>query len=660
MKTKIMILLSIIIFSFSSTYAQKTSEDLTRGGTEGNANDTTTSEAGGNTCSEAAAFCTEGTYNFLAKEGLDAETGPDYGCLTTQHNPTWYYMRTKTAGDIVMALSSNQDLDFIIWGPFNSTTCDYANLDDAHIIDCSNANYIDGVDETPEISNANPGDYYMFMITMNVIDSNSSRKFQLKQTSGSGETDCSILCPLYENLSVNLTDCYPISKTESKYNLTGSVSFETDYIDRIIVEWDNDTIADSLTNFVSPFTFKKDSLNSDNISHSIMVTCEYHDMNGNPFSCEKVINYTAPEDCSGECIVNAGPDITVCGDSLIMNAHIKPSDKKHYWTIPVNLSIPSNSDTTASVYYTGNYPTGHSVVIPLVWTIKNRVDRICSDTTLVTFKPIPSSKFNLSDAVCGPEPAKSICQESLVSIAEYQWTYDNGEELTKIPNDSILVSFKTEGKKEICLSVKSIENCQSDTLCDTVNVKHIPSASFSISEENLFCNSDANDDISESIITINDNTDLKDAIFKWRWDSNFKILDSTKSPIEFIITSNKVGYRNISLYIIKDGCSSELYEDSIKICSKIKVANIFTPNGDNKNDVFYVKAKGMSTYHCTIYDRWGKIVFKSSDSDDHWNGKIMNTGSELSSGTYFYVIEAKDADNNQYLRKGHLQLLRNN
>jgi len=674
MKTKIILSLFIVIFSLFSAYTQETSKILTREGTEEDTSDTTTSEAGGNICSEAAAFCTEGTYNFLAKTGADAESGPNYGCLSSDaspypHNPTWYYMHIKTAGDIVMALSSYQEIDFIIWGPYDAPTCDPDDLDTLHIIDCNNDRDSEGADNTPEIGSgsscggttAELGKYYMFMIAMNVTNPDSSLMFQLKQTNGTGETDCSILCPLYEDLSVTLGDCYSISKTKSLYDLSSSISIENDRINRIVVEWDGTTIIDSLNSaFNNTFTFDLDSLDSDSLEHSVLVRCEYQDISGNNLSCEKEITYTAREDCSGECIVNAGDDISICGDTLRTHALIDSTDQEHYWTNISSLSISDINDTNAFIHYTAAYPTGKSVTIPLVWTIKNRVGSVCSDTVMVTFNPIPSATFNLDDYVCGTEAAKAIYQKTKNPISKYNWSF-SGRELTKNLNDSILISFNTEGYKKVCLSVISDVFCSSDTLCDSTKVKHIPSASFTMSEDALFCDSTSNVDISESVITIEDDSiDANTSIIRWVWDKDIKISDSLSSPTEYTITSSKVGYRNISLYIIQDGCESLPYMDSIKVCSKIKAPNIFTPNGDGFNDVFYVKAKSMSKYHCTIYNRWGKVVYEGTDPEDPWNGKKMNTGSEVSTGSYYYVITAEDVENNQYLLKGTIQLYGNN
>ncbi|MBF9254684.1 gliding motility-associated C-terminal domain-containing protein [Pontibacter sp. 172403-2] len=66
--------------------------------------------------------------------------------------------------------------------------------------------------------------------------------------------------------------------------------------------------------------------------------------------------------------------------------------------------------------------------------------------------------------------------------------------------------------------------------------------------------------------------------------------------------------------------------------------NIFTPNDDGLNDYFEIP--GLPTDFCSavfsnivIYNRWGKEVFRSTNSDFKWDGKGVNVG------VYFYVID---------------------
>jgi gliding motility-associated-like protein len=69
------------------------------------------------------------------------------------------------------------------------------------------------------------------------------------------------------------------------------------------------------------------------------------------------------------------------------------------------------------------------------------------------------------------------------------------------------------------------------------------------------------------------------------------------------------------------------------------VPNAFTPDGDGKNDCFGVRHWGtISNLHFMIYNRWGQMVFQSSDPSACWDGTFK--GSMLPTATFVYFIEA--------------------
>lgn len=90
---------------------------------------------------------------------------------------------------------------------------------------------------------------------------------------------------------------------------------------------------------------------------------------------------------------------------------------------------------------------------------------------------------------------------------------------------------------------------------------------------------------------------------------------------------------------------------------KIIAPNVFTPNGDNINDDFFVITSGVIELHCEIYNRWGQKVFTLKDTEETWNGK-WETGAEVTQGTYFYIIDAKSYDGKSHNLKGNILLTR--
>lgn len=92
--------------------------------------------------------------------------------------------------------------------------------------------------------------------------------------------------------------------------------------------------------------------------------------------------------------------------------------------------------------------------------------------------------------------------------------------------------------------------------------------------------------------------------------------------------------------------------------SYLIVPNVFTPNGDGNNDIWQaVFQDGVSSFHATIYDRWGLKMYEWSNPAAGWNGQAKN-GSPAPDGTYYYVIDALGVDDKEYALKGWIQLLR--
>jgi len=74
-----------------------------------------------------------------------------------------------------------------------------------------------------------------------------------------------------------------------------------------------------------------------------------------------------------------------------------------------------------------------------------------------------------------------------------------------------------------------------------------------------------------------------------------------------------------------------------------KIPNAFTPNEDNVNDTWYFdEAAAFPNILIEIFDRWGKLVFRSERGyPQPWDGKNMN-GREMPMDSYFYVIDPGD------------------
>ena len=89
----------------------------------------------------------------------------------------------------------------------------------------------------------------------------------------------------------------------------------------------------------------------------------------------------------------------------------------------------------------------------------------------------------------------------------------------------------------------------------------------------------------------------------------------------------------------------------------IYVPNTFTPDANGKNEVFKPlgsKLKTISIFR--IFDRWGNMVFETTDVSQGWDGTYK--GKLLEPGVYVYYIEGTCITNNKEIIKGDVTLIR--
>ena len=168
----------------------------------------------GLTLSEARPFCSDSGAQFpnthdgsnsLAGPVLVEETLPDFGCLFPQLrvNPTWYFLKIETSGDLNLKLISytsndvRMDTDFIAWGPFSEDTFDeIINNGDGQeltgdtIVGCEKSTS-QPFEEDIIINDAIVDEYYIVMITnYSGNEGYSTLEEQNPDDPNTGTTDC--------------------------------------------------------------------------------------------------------------------------------------------------------------------------------------------------------------------------------------------------------------------------------------------------------------------------------------------------------------------------------------------------------------------------------------------------------------------------------------
>jgi gliding motility-associated-like protein len=143
------------------------------------------------------------------------------------------------------------------------------------------------------------------------------------------------------------------------------------------------------------------------------------------------------------------------------------------------------------------------------------------------------------------------------------------------------------------------------------------------------------------------------------WNGPNGYISDLQNPIITKVTKNTVG--NFILIISNSyGCISQ---DTITVFIDCKdtiafvIPNVFTPNGDNENQIFKIITSGYTEIQLDIFNRWGIKVFSTVNLQEGWDGKTKN-GAEAPAGTYYYIVNATNLNGELLSQKGSFSLFR--
>ncbi|MHB8260893.1 MAG: T9SS type B sorting domain-containing protein [Bacteroidia bacterium] len=78
-------------------------------------------------------------------------------------------------------------------------------------------------------------------------------------------------------------------------------------------------------------------------------------------------------------------------------------------------------------------------------------------------------------------------------------------------------------------------------------------------------------------------------------------------------------------------------------CPEYELPNIFTPNGDNVNDLYIpVKNRYVRSVDFTLYNRWGEVIYENTDPKLGWDGKSKQMKQPVPDGVYFYTCTVNE------------------
>jgi len=301
----------------------------------------------------------------------------------------------------------------------------------------------------------------------------------------------------------------------------------------------------------------------------------------------------------GKPFVYLGRDTTFCqGQSIQLSVSNLP---KYNW---------SNGDTTSSM----------TVSAPGTYWLHTNTE-ICSNADTINISMLNYPVKSLHDTVTCLDQAEL----KAISNSNYSYIWSTGA-----PSDKITVNQSGE------YSVR-IANQQCVTV-DSASVYFAKIEGLSMDPQKY----SLTDTLDSSVLleALGNNVD------NWVWSFGDGLQESTTDP-SVLHRYSAGSYNGKVVATNKWSCSAEA-EFVVQVPYLEFIPNVFTPNDDQKNDVFQIVYTGdWANYSLSIYNRYGKLVFHSVDPENHWNAE-----GEPSDVYYYYFI----LDDRQ--RRGWVQVLK--
>jgi gliding motility-associated-like protein len=192
-------------------------------------------------------------------------------------------------------------------------------------------------------------------------------------------------------------------------------------------------------------------------------------------------------------------------------------------------------------------------------------------------------------------------------------------------------------------------NCQDDF---ALELHAVPEADF---VTNSATNEFITDDPVQLNATILNGADVPNATYFWKFGDGATSNEVSPThrytqPNSYTIELTVTSVHNCTTTVRKAIRVDDLF--------RVDLPNVFTPNGDDINDVFPPKGYFPPNVRVTmtIVDRFGQLVYRyQSESDLPWEAK------DVPAGTYFYSIEMRDnqkPDRQPVIRQGQITVIR--
>ncbi len=281
----------------------------------------------------------------------------------------------------------------------------------------------------------------------------------------------------------------------------------------------------------------------------------------------------------------------------------------------------------------------------------------CTDAltlfSYITINPSPNAGFVTAGdtMVCTTVPVYfdgNLSTPQDGSIKNYLWTFEGGDP-DSISNDvtSAITKYPNPGKYDVQLIVTNNFGC-TDTLLIKEYIDAIPYPEASFYPDT-------------TILVMPDTTiqlvNTSRFYTLWHWSfGNGQSSTRDRNPVAIypdsgtfdimLLAENQLGCIDTAIVTIK------VFEQETFF-----LPTSFTPDGDDLNEIYAPKGRGISNYEMTIFDRWGQVIFRTKSLKNGWDGNDR-FGEPAKPGIYAYKVNVEWYTGKTYSTLGSITLVK--
>ena len=362
---------------------------------------------------------------------------------------------------------------------------------------------------------------------------------------------------------------------------------------------------------------------------------------------------------SGTTVYTFTPNAGQCGLTNTVNVIVDAIPTIIATASPLSICLGQSSSLTAtgaSIYSWAPVGLLGSTVnvspsATTVYTVTGITSGGCSSTATVTVSLLNISIINLTstpDVGCVPLAVQfNFVNDGTIDPNTLHWDFGDPSSTSDVSSlASTNYTYYNSGSFIVTLSATALSGCVAIGF-DTINVLPNPLADFTA---NPWVTDIYSPEIHFYDASINAN--------EWLWF--FGDAGNSSSTQESPIHTYSVSGDYPVMLIVHNGQCADTVIKHVIIGDGFTyfIPNTFSPNEDNKNEIFNGKGYGFKTdnFELLIFDRWGELIFQTKDPEKGWDGTYQEK--ICMQGAYVYRFKVVEMNNIEHIYAGAVMLIK--